>query len=302
MIFPYYSGNSFPIAVVGHAVIGAGIVSVACAEGIAPVGERQSGATQMAILTSSLELRSSFLSIHGAEALIRLGRGAEVQSAFLPQADETEPRYRIGVWRVLARCATTDSSRSAYVERIRRVLADPTAVDRVHALESLAKLGVRLTQDEIGIAHQFAADREASGSAYAWWSLLNSDEPMVVEQIVSLLQAKNPIVRAQAAYSLWQAGKVTDSIREQIAVALRTEPRDSPARSMLIAAAGGQPVIELARSGSTPSGRYLAAMALAESPQLPADELLESMQQDPDQDVRIASAFACLYRKQNPTR
>ena len=64
--------------------------------------ERQ---TLVNILTEALS-RRDFVGIHAAEALIAIGNPQPVVEAFEPQLNSTEPKYRIGVLRVLARCET----------------------------------------------------------------------------------------------------------------------------------------------------------------------------------------------------
>ncbi|MGB7159166.1 MAG: hypothetical protein WBD40_13950, partial [Tepidisphaeraceae bacterium] len=77
--------------------------------------------------------------------------------------------------------------------------------------------------------------------------------------------------------------------------ALAKEPADSPARPMLRAAQGGDAVRELARDAEVaPSGRYFAAMSLAEFGTAGDYAILEQLRHDPDSDVRVAAAYAML--------
>ena len=94
----------------------------------------------MDVLVGALKERGSWISVHAAEALITIGNNEPVRAAFGPQAETAEPPFRIGVWRILARSAATKEDRDAYVERIRKVMLDPSATDRTHAFEALAKV------------------------------------------------------------------------------------------------------------------------------------------------------------------
>ena len=99
---------------------------------------------ERAIQVLDRELRgdSGWTQVHAADALLDHGFTQEVHQVFAPIANNAPDSYRVGVWRVMARAATTEKLRAGFVEKIRRVMHDPTASDRLQAAESLAKLGV----------------------------------------------------------------------------------------------------------------------------------------------------------------
>src|SRR5699024_3359015 len=53
-----------------------------------------------------------------------------------------ESPYRIGIWRALALAAMTDEDREEWISKIIEVYQNPDNEDRIHAAESMAKLGV----------------------------------------------------------------------------------------------------------------------------------------------------------------
>src|SRR4051812_21748057 len=67
----------------------------------------------VAVLRETLARQSRWVKVHAAEYLLELSYPQEIQAAFAAEreAHETEPQYRIGIWRVLARAATSATER-----------------------------------------------------------------------------------------------------------------------------------------------------------------------------------------------
>src|SRR4051812_1691055 len=99
------------------------------------------------VLHDALASGARWIEVHAAEALIAAGGGDadrdQVRGAFERElaAHGSEPEYRIGIWRVLAQAAPGD--RDAWVRRIADAFLDAAGPDRLHASESLGKLGYR---------------------------------------------------------------------------------------------------------------------------------------------------------------
>ena len=154
------------------------------------------------VLTDALA-RRDFVGVHAAEALIALGLPGPARNAVTPQLDAAEPKYRIGVWRVLARAEPDRTRRAAIVERVRAVLFDERAVDRVHAMETLAKLNEPITSD----AERRAVDAMASDPAagpFALWRLAQAGDEAAVERLRACARGSDPIGRSRAEYVLPQ--------------------------------------------------------------------------------------------------
>jgi len=158
------------------------------------------------VLTDAVN-RRDFVGVHAAEALVDVGLLEPARKAFEPQADSKEPAYRIGVWRVMARVETADKARRAqYVERIRAVLLDHQAADRVHACETLAKLNEPITLDAERTAVDAMAKDPAAGP-FALWRLVQAGEPSAMDRLTAALKASDEIGRSRAAYVLkWLRG------------------------------------------------------------------------------------------------
>ena len=157
------------------------------------------------VLTDATK-RRDFVGVHAGEALVDVGLPDPARKAFEPQAESTEPAYRIGVWRVMARVEPDKVRRASYVERIRAVLMDERAADRVHAVETLAKLNEPITGDaERRVVETMAKDPAAG--PFALWRLVQAGDASAMDRLTACLTGDDEIGRARAAYVLkWLRG------------------------------------------------------------------------------------------------
>jgi SSS family solute:Na+ symporter len=263
--------------------------------GAAPVLHDDQRARCRDILVRALQDDSPWIRVHAAEALIALKQTGPALAAFRAKADTTEPRYRIVVWRVLAQAEPDAAQRSQYVERIRAALMDPSAPDHAHAMEALAKLHEPAADDAERKRIQDVADAKSQISPFAVWRLANANDATAIERLVVLLHADDAITRSRAAYVLSRLQPLPDTATQAVTATLDKEPADSPARIMLRAAQGGDAVREMAKDTKVaPSGRYFAAMNLADNGTGGDYAILDALLNDPDYDVRVGAAYATL--------
>jgi SSS family solute:Na+ symporter len=263
--------------------------------GAAPVLHDDQRARCRDILVRALLDDSPWIRVHAAEALIALKQTGPALAAFRAKADTTEPRYRIVVWRVLAQAEPDAAQRSQYVERIRAALMDPSAPDHAHAMEALAKLHEPAADDAERKRIQDVADAKSQISPFAVWRLANANDATAIERLVVLLHADDAITRSRAAYVLSRLQPLPDTATQAVTATLDKEPADSPARIMLRAAQGGDAVREMAKDTKVaPSGRYFAAMNLADNGTGGDYAILDALLNDPDSDVRVGAAYATL--------
>jgi SSS family solute:Na+ symporter len=247
------------------------------------------------VLTRALEDASPWIRVHAAEALIALKRTQPALAVFRPRSETTEPRYRIVVWRVLAAAEPEPAQRRRYVERIRAALLDPNGPDQTHAMEALAKLHEPIADEAERRRVLDVADGRGDAAPFAVWRLAQAKDATAVNRLVKLLHADDATTRARAAYVLGRLKPLPKAASDAISTALKTEPIDSPARVMLRAAQGEDAVRELARDAQVaPSGRYFAAMSLAECGTTQDYAILAQLLNDPDADVRVGAAYAML--------
>jgi hypothetical protein len=177
------------------------------------------------VLNAALHHEKAFVKVHAAEALIALGEKDEPHRVFqaeLPAANDQRP-YRIGVWRVLAASARTPQERAAWIARTEAVVLDSTTMDRLHAVESLGKLGHAPTA-EVRAALKSMAQGTAAAAVFPHWVLHLAGEPTALPAIVAALSSEDPIARLRAAYVLrWLM--ITDApTRAALGGTARAEP------------------------------------------------------------------------------
>jgi hypothetical protein len=280
--------RSLPIVAVSSSLLVAAIPSLAGTPMLADAERQQ--------LFRSLEqvcAKPNWVGIHAAEVLIALGHPEPARRAFEAQAESSEPRYRVGVWRVLAHCHPDETWRAAYAARIRVALIDGRSPDRVHALEALAKLADPIRMDlERHVVLEMSGDPAVA--PFALWRLAQEKDPTAGKRLIALLANTDEVARARAAYVIARLPDVRASAASALAAALAKEPADSPAYAALAAATGRDASRRLIPTGRTPAVRYTAAAALADDG-TPADrDVLDPLLANPDEDVRVAAAFALL--------
>jgi len=245
------------------------------------------------VLIAALKDESQWVRAHAAEALVQSGRPEPALATFRPLADTAEPKYRVVVWRILARAEPEVAVRQQYVERIRGALLDRDGPDQAHAMEALAKLHEPARDAvERALVHEIA-DGGGPTAPFAVWRLAQANDPVAADRLVTLLRSTDAVTRGRAAYAMSRDNSLSDTASAAIANARSSEPADSPARAMLGVAQGAEAAREML-SDSQASARYAAAMLLAERGAADDRQALTRLLEDPDADVRVATAFALL--------
>jgi HEAT repeat protein len=248
----------------------------------------------MDALISGLHEQGSWSSVHAAEALIATGHGDLVLPVFSPQAELAPAPFRIGVWRILARCAATQTQRQAYVERIRAVLLNPDATDRTHAMEALAKLASPMISDNERKVVNDIAQGSSNVAPFAAWRIAEVDRDRGVDRLIELLRSSDPICRSRAADALARFRPPTDAQRTALELAIKTETADSQVRPCIIEALDGETLREYARTTTDPGALYTVIGQLSRTGTREDLDLLWKSFENANLDVRIASAFAIL--------
>ncbi len=175
--------------------------------------------------------------IRAAEALVGHGYPQEATDALRDQADTAPPEERIGVWRTLAQAAPSPEARRTMTDRIREVFADSSAPDRTHAVESMAKLRVKITNAERSLAKAMTSGSSAA-AVFPNWLLALSGDAEARGALVSALGDSDPVTRLRAAFSL---SHLDDPLTAEEVAALEAaalaEALDAPYRAWMIGAA-----------------------------------------------------------------
>lgn len=191
------------------------------------------------VLRHELATTQGWVRVHAAEALIEHGHTAGIAGLYMPELATATPPYRIGVWRVLARVAPTPGERAGFVDRIRAALHDPAAPDRVHAAETLAKLGAAAATDRAPL-DAWLATADAPTRAYLLWLGVQladaARRPAAELALAALLHDAHPVARLRSAYALARLAPLAPATLARLNTAAAA-PADSPARPYLLAAA-----------------------------------------------------------------
>lgn len=270
-----------------------------------PVSD-EARSTKVSTLRRVLNDTLQWEKVHAASYLLQLDYRDGVHDVFLEEEAQRGkvPYYRIGIWRVLA--ASQEEERQKWLTRIHQVAADTSAPDRVHAVESLAKLGVPTKLQP--------ATKDPILNFFIRWAngqLTGSDWSHTVDFFLQTIAGERHDAglreRRLAAYALRNSGRLnvaqwsrltelalrTDAPHElrvyTLAAALATAPRDSLAtRHFSILK---DQLISLTRGGSV-AERIERSLALAENGT--EDDLPLLNASDTDSGVQAAAAYASL--------
>ena len=257
-------------------------------------------------LRETMRTEERWVKVHAAEFLLELDYREGVQETFEKERSlfEAEPEYRIGIWRVLARSAAVEQDRRGWVNKIRDVFADPDAPDRLHAVETLAKLKYEVKADDEALFRQASDSPDKNMAAYAAWVLANSGKEDAILQLAQLLESDESGTRASAAYALRHLPELPIEVKDRLAAALKREPTGESARVHVVCAAAvhlpeeqGGPLrnelVELAGTGST-GDKYQACETLGAVGDQTNLAALTVALEDESIDVHSAAATAIL--------
>lgn len=174
-----------------------------------------------AALRNALHANAFWVRVHAAEFLIALGETGDVEDEFAKETDfETQRPERIGVWRVRYRLAGSKDDQEAVANRIRAVAHDQSATDRLHAVETLAKLRIQLPEVEVQAIVAATCDAGEHELAFGLWMAVtqegNEQLQAQQEQLASLLASDDDLARLRAAYALWQVASKSPPLRDAI--------------------------------------------------------------------------------------
>jgi solute:Na+ symporter, SSS family len=291
-------------------VVAALVLGTGCADRPVPTDASTQRQQLLLVLQREMDSNTGWVRVHAADALIDHHHAQPVAPSFTREADTAAPPYRIGVWRVLARAAATEEQRQAFIERIRRTMLDPQAPDRVHAAESLGKLGAASSSDNPALLEWLATASEPA-SVYPLWLLVLAGSSGVQasseEHLCDLLDSQDSTARLRAAFTLGCIKVVSPASIARLNRRLELEAEDSPVRTYVAAAllrhtardssGAAQLKRQLANSlmRGQPAEQLEAAITLGMcgiTEELPVfSQLLHS----PEADARIGAASGSLY-------
>lgn len=265
-------------------------------------------------LKTSLEremmVNTNWVRVHAADSLLNHGQTAQVEKTFLPEVDTATPPYRIGVWRVMARAANTENERNAYVARLRKVVNDPSATDRISATETLCKLNVASPVDNEAIEQWLLTADDAAAAFARWYLVLSStpaERPANETKLANLIDSNDWVARLRTAYSLGRLKDASPASLKKLRNRFEAEPAASSARLYMITALllHGQHHPDLVPNlekqlmayidHGNPGEQLEAGNALGLRGKKDDLKILNSMLTSPEADARIGGANGALY-------
>lgn len=258
-------------------------------------------------LMRALAEETGWIRVHAAEALIGLGQTEPARVRYEAELRNTAPdEFEIGTWRVLAASAPL-AERRGWETRIEARLRERRA-DLATAVESLDKLGCRLSGPALAIVREMAATAPEQETLLPLWALQLAGEPGALERIVGKLQSSHPVARRRAGYVLRWLQPADAKARTELTRAALAESPGTDVQVYLLTAALAMRVAPehearwiaqlqtiMLSDSSEPHMRFEASHALA-ARLTPADlEGLAPMLQARHGDIRIGAAMILLH-------
>ena len=155
--------------------------------------------------------------MHAAEGLTRAGFGASVAYDLQPRlADEKDHQRRCGLAREIVRGGDATA-----VEILRSILLDPASNGRIHAAESLFKVGQTGDRD---VLRQAVGGDDPIFAIMAAAALAGAGEKEPLARLRALLAHPDARARRTAAWALGQVGDATDVPALRALAPKETEP------------------------------------------------------------------------------
>lgn len=192
------------------------------------------------VLDKVMQEEEQWVKVHAAEYKLQVGLPEGVYDTFLKQLAlyENQAPYRIGIWRVLAKSAPTEAVGQQYIDKIIAVFNDTEASDRIHAAETLAKLGVPVSTLAKATTDKILKGEKGSLWVYTLWASMQGQEKSNNPMLEALLLGiEEEIPRLQAAYALKIEGNISEERWESLATMALDEPSSSIAKIHLLTAA-----------------------------------------------------------------
>jgi SSS family solute:Na+ symporter len=272
-------------------------------------------------LVQTFKTSSRWEKVHAAEELLTLGYSKGIKEQFTKELEQYEdtPQYRIGIWRVLAREARTDSERKIWIDKIAGIYADTLQPDRLHAAESLAKLNVNLRKINPKLVNSDLNSKDTLMQAFVLWgsSVDNIPDSIDYQSLMSMISSPIETYRRIGAYALGFCPDLPLEFQNVLSEKAMNEPVSSKAKVYLLKAAclfadNKAKLTELKNelnyffTSPEKYKRIEATLAIAEMGTISDLPLLEKIFEDEDlaesstftedeaTDIRTTSAYAIL--------
>lgn len=191
-------------------------------------------------LNTVLEQQREFIKVHAAEYLIWLGYKKNVRSVFLKEnkLHGTEPRYRIGIWRVLAQTENTSIGKAKWVNRVLNVFSNMNAPDRLHSAETLGKLMTSPLSKFPEATERSISDSFRNLSLYTLWATSYQSKDRCVQNrhtfLNTAIKDENTDARLISSYILRRLKGLSKKEWRELAIQALEEPDTSTVKMNLL--------------------------------------------------------------------
>lgn len=185
--------------------------------------------------------QSFWVKVHAIEFLADLGYHQDALQYTDGQlaSFDSIPQKRIGFWRCKYRLSRTGNDRKKWLDKIKDAYQNTSGPDRIHAAETLAKLGFSLRYFDDRIV-ETDLKSETDLSAFVIWGYVlpkQNGESAGFEKLFSMFDNQNAGIRKIAAYSLGFIPRFPEAKWNVLAEKALTEPENSPVYPYLLSAA-----------------------------------------------------------------
>jgi hypothetical protein len=191
-------------------------------------------------LNHTLQTQTEFVKVHAAEYLIWLGHPQEVRTVFLRENElhGDQPKYRIGIWRVLEQTETDGEKKKIWSEKIFQAFGDLNGPDRLHAAETLAKLKLSPAERYPEATQRSIVDESRNMQVYTRWALSyapGADASQFRQDFLQMLETdSNKVIRMISAYIIRRTKGLTPDEWTRLSQLALTEPDSSELKRTLL--------------------------------------------------------------------
>ncbi|MCK5862080.1 MAG: hypothetical protein KAH38_06325, partial [Candidatus Hydrogenedentes bacterium] len=191
------------------------------------------------ILRTTMDEEEEWVKVHAAEHLLTLRYPKGIVEEFKKELDlyENTPKYRIGIWRTLAKAAKNETERAVWTHKIFAAFSDLDGEDRLHAAETLAKIYYVAKDTEIPLMKQEAESEDTVFAAFVQCMLVHAGERKYESKLAALLSAEEVRTRQCAAYAMRFIDSVSPATYQTLLEAAEKEKAGTLAKPYLNGAA-----------------------------------------------------------------
>ncbi len=192
-------------------------------------------------LRAVLKNNTLWVKVHAAEYLIWLQQDIrEVEQAYQAEyaSYQQEPKYRIGISRVLYQTASDPEKKKQWLNNVLSIFGDTTAPDRIHAAETLAKLKTSPVQQYPDATDAALEDTSRILQTYTLWATSYTSKELEEKNkrrfIEMAFSDEDSIIRKISAYVLLKSKDLNPGEWHSFAERAMKEPVSGGLRNNLL--------------------------------------------------------------------